>query len=223
MQSKQKLLTDEEKRRVRAMREKKKEKARRLREPERPDFVSAMLVRWRLSELLRATRVLLALIEHRDHQAQPCAYYDSLFTDYAALRITRYYGEETVSFAVYYRQAYEQALSEEEEEDPGRRAHTRKVLRGLFLCLLAYDERVRRFVFARHDVTRLGLGVEWHGLSSQRGLRFAAACRPIVVAFLVARIDLIELHDACVARWEEEYMFHTVQRPSASNTMEQMT
>lgn len=238
MKRQRRRLTRDEKERVRVAQQ---ERAREKREHEveegrdRPDLISAVLVRWPLGpQLLCLSRVLLCLIEQQPQQQQQhCEYYDTLFTEYATVHSLL--SDEVLSFAAYYREAYNEAEAfvTRDEENRGHysdqwRHYYRTVLRVCFVVLLAYDERVRRFVFGHHDL-HAALGCRMEAVGSTRGVRFAAACRADVAAYLAEAGERpYELHEACVSRWEEEYMFHhhhhhTVQRPSASKTIDATT
>lgn len=236
-QQQRRRLTREEKEALRAAHQARaREKAEKEDVVDRPDLISAVLVRWPLSpQLLRLSRVLLALIEHNTTATtttQHCEYYDSLFADYAQVHSPL--SNEVLSFAAYYRETCHAAETfVNATETDGRatygdqwRHYYRTVLRVCFVALLAYDERVRRFVFGHHDLhAALDCRLEQE---TTRGVRFAAACRPDVATYLAeAGRRPYELHEACVQRWEQEYMYrhhcHTVQRPSASNTIDATT
>jgi hypothetical protein len=198
---------------------------RRVTRVQQPDFVSAVLCRWRLSELVRNTKLLLILMNRTRH-APPerqlhgterllyyrhhSEYYDTLFAEYAQV----WCGDDGgwLCFRAFYNAQYSAAKqflalpplpSSRRQQTAEAREHHLMVLRACFVCALTHDERVKRFVFARHDI-------HTHYLHTvppcpRKSAHFITACRAPVNRFFHGVASLRELHDYAVVQWEECY------------------
>jgi hypothetical protein len=213
------------------------------------DFVTAMLARLTLTQLLRFTKLLLFLMNRvsfkssttttTDKEDTDCLYHiqhnyeynDTIFSEYAMLD---YFGENDIirmPFREYYNMIYQksknysQQVPASEQTTEGRIHHARQ-LRACFLIALVHDRRIKRFVFSRHDI-------HYHYLRttptcSKKGLQFIEQCKQSVNRVFHNDLAILDMCDECVNIWDDEYRFigssqHTVQRPSASNTMEVST
>ncbi len=188
----------------------------RARREQPPDFVSALLRRWRLCELVRYSKLLLILL-HRNRYAPPSQRlrgtqrllyyqhhseaYDCVFAEYALLR----HGDEWLCFRAFYSAHYHAAkeFGARALQDPAQRQTHADALRACFVCALVHDARVRRFVFARHDI-------HTHYLHTvppcpRKAARFLVACREPVNRLCHGALTLDELCACALQRWEEYY------------------
>lgn len=185
------------------------------------DFVSYMLVKWPLSQLVIYTKLLLVLMNRRVlHSEQapplprciaslvfykyPSEYYETLFGDYTFLE----YREEVVSFRNYYNTIYHEArdalnnglpLTQQE-----KKFHVAR-LRAFFMVALTYDARVRRFVFSKHDIHYDVMHT--HPPPIKKTAHFIQTQQHSVDLFLQQKLDAANLSDQVCALWASQYMF----------------
>jgi hypothetical protein len=135
----------------------------------REDFITMYMIKWPLSELIKATTILITIMEHIEE--------DKDYDDYTLINNTPIIvtDDNHVSFRVYYNMIYQSAIEvnksrqkpsiiinseiiieeEEDEEDESTlftKNHIMNLLRACFLIAFFYDERIKRFVMANHSI-----------------------------------------------------------------------
>lgn len=199
------------------------------------DFITTMLVRLTFLDIIRYTKLLLIIINRtRFEPTSPniltttttttnatennnirlyikhhCEYYDSAFSEYAMLD---YLGESDVmrlSFRDYYNLMYKNAkqysMRKSDNQTREGRISLAIKLKACFIIALTHDIRIKRFVFARHDI-------HFHYLnttptSTKKGLQFIEECKIVVNRVFHNDLSLIDMYHHCVELWEESYRF----------------
>lgn len=111
----------------------------------RDDFITMYLVKWPLSDLVRATSLLITIINESNHHFAST----TPFTYFIDGR------EHTLSYRAYYNMLYEEALlkcRDGSASEPDTEEHTINLLRACFVIGFVFDERIRRFVMANHSI-----------------------------------------------------------------------
>lgn len=183
------------------------------------DFVSRMLVKWTLRQLIQYSKLLILLINRRTaqpsecalpnriaslvHYTQPSEYYDTLFADYTYLEHKE---DELLNFRAYYTLIYKEAVEAVKESLlPERRRYHVARLRACFMVALTYDARIRRFVFSKHDIHYEYM--QTHPPPMKKTSHFIVTLQPLVNQFLQQLTVAETLSDQACAIWISTYMF----------------
>ena len=163
------------------------------------DLFSMVLVRWRYSQLLHFSRLILALLNYTDgepHQfrEQQCGA--------AAVEL-----EQGVDCSVTLTRFYTDVLrfAEAETCDGEARDYYRALLRGCFLVALVCDIRVRRFCFTRHTVLARR-ALHCTPVPTWKLAGFMAEARALTASLLEKQLSLRLLSDYAVQCWREDYL-----------------
>lgn len=187
------------------------------------DFVSKMLIKWPFHELLETSKLLLILINRRLSPTAvpttippplhallcykyPCEYVETLFGEQTMILCDDVY----VSFRHYYNMVYREAKKAASGDalSPEHKTHLVLLLRACFLIALVYDARVRRFVFAKHDIHYMHL--ETHPPSVPKTREFIGHIRTSIDAFLGETMPIDTMVECAITMWCEKYMFRLI-------------
>lgn len=122
----------------------------------RDDFITMYLVKWPLIELVKATGLIINLINHStDTYWRECS-----FANMTPISYFEHGYLYTVSYKAYYNMLYDsaiekcrhRAIEDERREDViQHQDHLISLLRACFVMGFIHDERIRRFVMANHS------------------------------------------------------------------------
>lgn len=185
------------------------------------DFVSQFLVKWRFSEILEYSKLLILILNRRNllpsslletlsSSTQTLAfykyhseYYDTLFATYTHL----FREDRVLNFCTYYTEIYKEALDHASHQASLKQltGYHCSMLKACFLVSLTYDARIRRFVFSRHDI-------HYHHMhtsppSIAKTSHFIEAIQSLVDQFISAQIGAHELSTYAINLWLSDYMF----------------
>ena len=109
----------------------------------RDDFITMYLVKWSLGEIVKATSLLITIINRSNHP----------FANTAPITYFADDREHTVSYRAYYNMLYNTALTQcHSGSQPDTENHIVNLLRACFVIGFICDERIRRFVMANHSI-----------------------------------------------------------------------
>lgn len=197
------------------------------------DFLTMYLVRWSLTELIKATALLLDIMRLDNPQSL-----ESDFSDTAGISSVTESGETKIySFRRYYEMVYswaierqadlletENEIKEEEEQEVEvtigvnekpvlSKLHVINLLRACFVIGFVYDIRIRRFVMAQHSIHTLYTRTS--PPTPERATAFMMEATPYVDDFLGGdRVSpsIIDMVNEVIRRWLE--IRHTTHVPS---------
>lgn len=168
------------------------------------DLLSMVLVRWRYSQLLHFSRLVLAVLMYTGELHQFAEEQSGAATveleqnEHSSVTLVRFYSDVL-------KYAETTGASENEASD-----YYRALLRGCFLVALVCDIRVRRFCFAQHTVfERRALHCTVVPQWKREG--FMAEARALVCELLEKRLSLRLLSDYGVQCWREDYLLRETE------------
>lgn len=198
------------------------------------DFVSRLLVKWTLAQLIQYTKLLVLLINRHTHKPSNSSalpqrvsslvhykyaseYYETLFADYTLMAYNRVAASEwdieeeeeealneMVPFRVYYTRVYREARDALAQSSWLKQRHVLR-LRACFMVALTYDARVRRFVFSKHDIHYEYM--ETHPPPFRKAAHFIERLQPLVNKFIRGEITAEALSHEAGFVWLTFYMF----------------
>lgn len=129
-------------------------KYRRTRAPPqriKDDFITMYLVKWPLHDIVKATSLLIGLMNHQNETS----WRDDSFANHTPISYIDDGFLHTVSFKRYYEMLYDSALEKYRLrviEDAGVKDHLTSLLRACFVIGFIHDVRIRRFIMANHSI-----------------------------------------------------------------------
>lgn len=168
------------------------------------------LVKWSFSEILYFFSFLIELI----NQKGSIDLEESRFLDETLIRSS---GERELSLCCFTNEIYQNATHFHQNQEKVQEVEKEfiQMLRGVFLVLLTYDPRVRRFVLTNHRVHRLGLKSKPPG--RMKTIHFLERIIPLVQQFLSLSLPLQELCLESRSVWMNDFMLQRFQEPPYVN------
>lgn len=162
----------------------------------RDDFITMYLVKWPLPEIVKATSLIISIINRSNHP----------FSNTAPFLCVNKEGHfDTVCYRVYYNLLYETTLEQcRNNESLSGTDHNISLLRACFVIGFIHDERIRRFVMANHSIhTDYTLTKP---PSTENAIRFINECRSTVDAYLTygdeyEEMNILSMIKTCVSSW----------------------
>lgn len=179
------------------------------------DLVTLVLVKWSFSEILYLFTFLIELI----NRERSIDLEESRFLDETLIRCS---GERELSLCCFINEIYQNAthfhsirLAEASEDGDRIEREFTLMLRGVFLLLLTYDPRVRRFILTNHSVHRLRLKSKPPGRTKIS--QFMERTIPLVDRFLSLSLSLQDVSLESRSVWMSDFMLQRFQEPPYVN------
>lgn len=172
---------------------------------EMDDLVTLVLVKWNLVDIVYCIGLLMKLIQNRESLEE------SRFLDETLIRCSE---EREISLCCYVNEIFHNAslyLSSSPKEEEIQKEFS-LMLRGVFLLLLVYDQRVQRFIMTHHKIHTRMLRSKPPGRTKTN--QFMDRIVPLLNEFLSLSLSLSNLSLQCQSIWSHEFMLQRFQEPS---------